>query len=76
MAKTRDELSSNIAITSPAIARLLKHYRWYIQEQISDIEPIMTLQDYYFFLVRSREINKSRIFEEYLRKLQEKTNGN
>jgi len=64
------ERNNHIPITSPAIARLMRHFKWYVIEQISNSDPIMTLDEFYRMMVRLKEMNKSRIYEKYLVALQ------
>jgi len=56
----------NTSLTSPAINRLLKSYKHYVQDQITDRLPILHLTDYYRMSLRNRECNRSRIYESYL----------
>lgn len=56
-----------IAITSPSIARLFKLYKQYMLLCISNTEPILSLEEFYFIQLKTKEINRSRIFEAYLK---------
>ena len=60
------ESTKNTAMTSPALARLYRAYKWYVVEAISETEPILSVEEFYFKQLRNREIKKSRIFEKYL----------
>jgi hypothetical protein len=66
------ERTGNIAITSPAIARLVKRYSHYVQDCIMDTQPIIHITDFYYKMLREKEMNKSRIYEKYLSDLSHK----
>ena len=60
------ESKHNTSLTSPAINRLLKSYKHYVQDQIKNRLPILHLTDFYRMSIRNRDFNKSRIYENYL----------
>lgn len=60
------ESKHNTSLTSPAINRLMKSYKHYVQDQITKKLPILHLTDFYYMSIRNRDFNKSRIYENYL----------
>jgi len=62
----------NTSTTSPAIARLVRYYGYYVKECIRDVKPIMPIKEFYKDMLRNKEMNKSRLYEKYLTKLSKK----
>lgn len=66
------ECSKRTVLTSPAINRLLKSYKHYIQDCISNDLVIHSLYDFYTEMVRLREVAKTRVFDDYVKRMQVK----
>lgn len=63
-AKTR-----HVSIGSPAISRLLRSYRMYSMEMMNQVEPILSLQEFYYMGKDAGLFRKNRLYEFYLQDL-------